>query len=231
MLLKPCGGTCHPPTLWGSSRLRWLRIGEPLAVPWRSLDLEIGTLSVRESVYEGKFQSPKTQKSRQTIPWGPQAISWPREHRLRAKRTASDDSVFGNRNGQPLRESKLRRNILQPAAEAADLGRVTWHQFRHIHSSTTFACRSRSPRSSWDTRVSRRRSTSTRTSSMPRTARRSKRSNANCSQMFPNCRMAPSQPIRQLAELLNLEINTARVLAKRAVRDDGPVIEFDQDAG
>jgi len=40
--------------------------------------------------------------------------------------------VFGNRNGQPLRESKLRRNILQPAAE---LGRVTWHQFRHIHSS------------------------------------------------------------------------------------------------
>jgi integrase len=27
------------------------------------------------------------------------------------------------------------RNVLQPAAEAAGLGRVTWHQFRHIHSS------------------------------------------------------------------------------------------------
>jgi len=26
-------------------------------------------------------------------------------------------------------------NVLQPAAEAAGLGRVTWHQFRHIHSS------------------------------------------------------------------------------------------------
>jgi integrase len=25
--------------------------------------------------------------------------------------------------------------VLQPAAEAAGLGRVTWHQFRHIHSS------------------------------------------------------------------------------------------------
>ena len=25
--------------------------------------------------------------------------------------------------------------MLQPAAEAAGLGRVTWHQFRHIHSS------------------------------------------------------------------------------------------------
>ena len=43
--------------------------------------------------------------------------------------------MFGNRKGDPLRESKLLRNVLQPAAEAAGLGRVTWHQFRHIHSS------------------------------------------------------------------------------------------------
>ena len=115
--------------------LTGLRIGELLAVRWRSLDLEIGTLSVRESVYEGKFQSPKTRKSRRTMPLGPQIIVWLREHRLRAKRTESDDLVFGNRKGQPLRESKLLRNVLQPAAERAGLGRVTWHQFRHIHSS------------------------------------------------------------------------------------------------
>jgi integrase len=115
--------------------LTGLRIGELLAVRWRCLDLEIGTLSVRESVYEGKFQSPKTRKSRRTMPLGPQIIVWLREHRLRAKRTESDDLVFGNRKGQPLRESKLLRNVLQPAAERAGLGRVTWHQFRHIHSS------------------------------------------------------------------------------------------------
>jgi hypothetical protein len=40
-----------------------------------------------------------------------------------------------NRSGKPLRESKVLRNVLQPAAEEAGLGRVTWHQFRHIHSS------------------------------------------------------------------------------------------------
>ena len=34
-----------------------------------------------------------------------------------------------------LRESKVLRNVLQPAARAAGLGRMTWHQFRHIHSS------------------------------------------------------------------------------------------------
>ncbi|MEP7305194.1 MAG: tyrosine-type recombinase/integrase [Acidobacteriota bacterium] len=112
-----------------------MRIGELLAVRWRSLNLEIGTLSVRESVYEGAFQSPKTQKSRRTIPLGPQTVVWLREHRLRATRIASDDLVFGNRSGRPLRDAKLRENVLQPAAEAAGLGRVTWHQFRHIHSS------------------------------------------------------------------------------------------------
>jgi len=32
-------------------------------------------------------------------------------------------------------ESKLLRKVLQPAAERAGLGRVTWHQFRHTHSS------------------------------------------------------------------------------------------------
>jgi len=41
----------------------------------------------------------------------------------------------------------------------------------------------------------------------------------------------PGIRVSELAELLNLEIDTARVLAKRAVRDDGAVIEFDQDAG
>jgi integrase len=35
----------------------------------------------------------------------------------------------------PLRESKLLSKVLQLAAEAAGLGRVTWHQLRHIHSS------------------------------------------------------------------------------------------------
>jgi len=34
-----------------------------------------------------------------------------------------------------MQESKLLTKVLQPAAQATGLGRVTWHQFRHIHSS------------------------------------------------------------------------------------------------
>jgi integrase len=112
-----------------------LRIGELLALRWRALDLEVRTLQVRESVYEGKTQQPKTQRARRTIPLGPHAIALLKEHRGRATRKSSDDLVFPNKSGEPLRESKLLERVLQPAAERAGLGRVTWHQFRHIHSS------------------------------------------------------------------------------------------------
>jgi integrase len=112
-----------------------LRIGELLALRWRALDLEVGTLHVRESVYEGKTQQPKTQKARRTIPLGPHAIGLLKDHRDRSTRKNADDLVFPNKSGEPLRESKLLERVLQPAAERAGLGRVTWHQFRHIHSS------------------------------------------------------------------------------------------------
>lgn len=112
-----------------------LRIGELLALRWSSLDLEVGALTVRESVFEGKFQAPKTQRALRTIPLGPHAVKALKEHQARIARKGDDDLVFGNRKGDPMRESKLLTNVLQPAAEAAGLGRVTWHQFRHIHSS------------------------------------------------------------------------------------------------
>jgi integrase len=112
-----------------------LRIGELLALRWSSLNLEVGALSVRESVFEGRFQAPKTQRALRTIPLGPYAVKAIKEHRDRVSRKGDDDLVFGNRKGAPLRESKLLTKVLQPAAEAAGLGRVTWHQFRHIHSS------------------------------------------------------------------------------------------------
>ena len=56
-------------------------------------------------------------------------------HRDRSTRKGDDELVFPNKSGEPLRESKLLQRVLQPAAERAGLGRVTWHQFRHIHSS------------------------------------------------------------------------------------------------
>jgi integrase len=112
-----------------------LRIGELLALRWAALDLEVGTLAVRESVFEGKFQVPKTQRAMRTVPLGRRTIRALLEHRERISRRAPEDLVFGNHHGKPLHQSKLLTRVLQPAAREAGLGRVTWHQFRHIHSS------------------------------------------------------------------------------------------------
>ena len=112
-----------------------LRVGELLALRWGALNLETGSLVVRESVYEGKFQGPKTQRALRTIPLGSHAVKALKAHRDRVARTSDADLVFGNRKGGPLRESKVLTKVLQPAAREAGLGRITWHQFRHIHSS------------------------------------------------------------------------------------------------
>jgi len=95
-----------------------------------ALDLEVGTLALRESVYEGSSSDQKTHKSRRTIPLGPHAITSLKEHRDRSTRKSDDDLVFPNKFGEPLRESTLLERVLQPAAERAGLQRVTWHQFK-----------------------------------------------------------------------------------------------------
>jgi integrase len=37
-----------------------MRIGELLALRWRVVDFEAGTLHIRESVFKDQFQTPKT---------------------------------------------------------------------------------------------------------------------------------------------------------------------------
>ena len=112
-----------------------LRVGELLALRWQALDLQVRTLRVSESVFEGAFQQPTTRRAERTIPLGPHTVALLTAHRERVTRTAPADLVFGNQSGGPLRESRLLERVLKPAAERAGLGRVTWHQFRHVHSS------------------------------------------------------------------------------------------------
>ena len=58
-----------------------------------------------------------------------------RESVLEGQFQAPTDLVFGNRRGTRCGNPSYCGTVLQPAAEAAGLGRPTRHQFRHIHSS------------------------------------------------------------------------------------------------
>jgi integrase len=58
------------------------------------------------------------------------------EHRKRfAAKWNKEGLLFPNQLGGPHRESNLLERVLRPAAKAAGLERVTWHQLRHIHAS------------------------------------------------------------------------------------------------
>jgi len=115
--------------------LTGLRIGEVLALRWQAVGLDSGTIRVSESVFQGQFQKPKSERSVRTIPIGPVARWLLENHRQRLVRLKPDDLVFPNRRSGAYRESNLLERVLKPASKAAGIGRVTWHQFRHVHAS------------------------------------------------------------------------------------------------
>jgi integrase len=80
--------------------LTGLRIGELLAVRWRNVDLDHGTLRVSESVYSGHFDVPKTERSQRTVPLAAKAIQI-----LAARKPAvmnPEALVFATRDGSPF---------------------------------------------------------------------------------------------------------------------------------
>jgi integrase len=48
-----------------------LRIGKQLALLWQDVELQNGFLSVRQTIYEGHFDEPK---SKRRIPLGPRSV-------------------------------------------------------------------------------------------------------------------------------------------------------------
>jgi integrase len=100
------------------------------------VNLAEGTIRISESVFHGQVQLPKSERSIRTIPIGPQTRALLEEHRQRfAIKLCEEDLLFPNQLGGPRRESNLLERVLRPAAKAAGLERVTWHQLRHIHAS------------------------------------------------------------------------------------------------
>ncbi len=116
--------------------LTGLRVGELLALRWKMVDLTAGTILVSESVFHGQVQPPKSERSIRTIPIGPQTRVLLDAHRKRfAAKWNEEGLLFPNQLGGAHRESNLLERVLRPAAKAAGLERVTWHQLRHIHAS------------------------------------------------------------------------------------------------
>lgn len=114
--------------------VRW---SEVAALRWGDLDLDGGRpqVKVRRALVRGKFKPPKSKYGKRDIP-----LDLAMADRLRAKRCdATDDAlVFSARGGVPLRQENVRRRVLAPAAEEADVAWIGFHTFRHTCASMLF---------------------------------------------------------------------------------------------
>lgn len=118
-----------------------LRISEAVALQWRHLHLDGSTphVKVRRGVVRGTLGPPKSRHSRRDIPLDPDLVSELRSLRKDTEWPGDEQLVFPASNGAYLHVGNLRRRVLQPAREEADLAWVGFHTFRHTCASMLFA--------------------------------------------------------------------------------------------
>jgi integrase len=122
-------------TMAGLAMLSGLRRGELFALRWRDLDEEGRMVIVREAVYEGCFDTPKTAAGIRQIPLSHGALKLVAVWKARAKRTEPDGLVFSTWSGKPISPNNILRQQIFPACEALGLKRATWLTFRRTYSS------------------------------------------------------------------------------------------------
>ena len=120
-----------------------MRMGELLALRWREVDLDGGTLRVNATLHRTRdgfvFAEPKTARSRRQVALTNAAVGALRRHRvaqaeerLRLGAVWEDnDLVFANEVGRPIEATNLRNRSFWPLLERAALPRIRFHDLRH----------------------------------------------------------------------------------------------------
>jgi integrase len=122
-------------TMVGLAMLSGLRRGELFALRWRDLEECDRFLLVREAVYEGRFDTPKTEAGVRQIPLSDAAVSLLADWRGRADHTEPDALLFSTASGKPISPNNVLRRQVFPACAALGLKRVTWLTLRRTYSS------------------------------------------------------------------------------------------------
>jgi integrase len=111
-----------------------MRRGEILGLRRGAVELLERRLHVKETIVRGKVVTPKSRSSRRTIEIGPRTAQLLDEI-WQASRYRSDESfVFSHpQRGTPVDPTKLSRDYMRPAIEAAGITKPfrPWHDLRH----------------------------------------------------------------------------------------------------
>jgi integrase len=108
-----------------------IRIGELLALRWRDVDLPVGVLQVRRTLYEGHFDEPKTRAGIREVPLGAKGLEILTG--LRPEGPNLDALAFSTKRGTPLSRRNLRNRQLDPVCEELEIPKIGWHSLRHAN--------------------------------------------------------------------------------------------------
>lgn len=122
-------------TMIGLAVLTGLRRGELFALRWADVDERARCLSVRQAVYEGTFDTPKTEAGLRRVPLSETAWRLIEAWKPYAKRQDGNALVFATHSGKPISPNNVLRRWVFPACDTLTITRVTWLTCRRTYSS------------------------------------------------------------------------------------------------
>ena len=108
-----------------------MRIGEAMALRVEDVDLERLEIQVRQNIWHGHLDSPKSEASAATVPIGSRLASVLQGHLAGSERASG--FLFSNKQGRPLDPKYVAQKQLYPAQDRLGLPRFSWHTLRHLH--------------------------------------------------------------------------------------------------
>lgn len=112
------------------------RLSEILGLRWDDVDFEGGRVYIRQTLQDGKFYEPKSEKSKRSIAIPSVLVEKLKVHQLNQAVELDENPynlVFPNSIGKPIDARNLTRRVLGPALRVAGLRRVGFHTLRHSY--------------------------------------------------------------------------------------------------
>lgn len=132
--------------LYITAAMTGLRQGELIALRWQDIDWSAQRIRVRHNHVLGEFGSPKSRRSKRSVPMSP-TVSGELDRWQQASRFTSDDAlVFGEpHSGEPLRRGALLRRYRRALKAAMLEPTHRFHDLRHTFG-TAMAAAGTAPR-------------------------------------------------------------------------------------
>jgi len=127
-------------SIWATALYAGLRYGELRALRWGAVDLDAGTIRVRESwdPLAGSI-APKTRTSQRTTPMPAVLRDFLAGHRERGGEVAEDTLAFSGSDGTPFHAASLYRRADRAWSAVGLRDRLRLHQARHTYASFMIA--------------------------------------------------------------------------------------------